>query len=201
MLLESLYPELQTLAKELIAQEDRIPAERRERLQKLRAYADAHEPARLNFICTHNSRRSHLGMIWAALAAHVAERSSLEAYSGGTEATAMNPRTVAALRRAGFRVEDPGGDNPRYLVRFSDNAPALVCFSKVFDHPENPTGEFAAVMTCDHADQNCPFIPGAKLRLPLTYDDPKAADDTPGEAARYDERLRQIGREILWALG
>jgi len=55
-------------------------------------------------------------------------------------------------------------------------------------------------MTCSDADENCPFIPGAELRLPLTYDDPKAADDTPQEAARYDERLRQIGRELFFAL-
>ena len=44
----------------------------------------------------------------------------------------------------------------------------------------NPT-KFAAVMTCAHADENCPFIPGAEQRIPVRYKDPKAFDDTPEE--------------------
>ena len=55
-------------------------------------------------------------------------------------------------------------------------------------------------MTCSDADENCPFIPGAEMRLPLTYEDPKEADDKPEERAVYDERVRQIGREIFYAM-
>lgn len=178
-----------------------IPARRKQRLAQLADYVSAGkgQPVHLNFICTHNSRRSHLGMIWAAVAAGHYGVENVHTYSGGTEATAFNPRAVAALERAGFRVENPGGDNPCYLVHYAADRPPLVCFSKVYDHPENPDKDFAAIMTCSEADVNCPIIPGAKLRLPLTYEDPKAADDTPEETARYDERTAQIGRELLYA--
>ena len=194
----ALFPELTTLVTSLRAEATLIPEERKEVLRQLRAYAQS--GGALNFICTHNSRRSHLGMIWAAVAAHLSGR-TIQTFSGGTEATALNPRMVAALRRAGFRVENPGGENPHYQIYFSDEETPLVCFSKRFDDPVNPTAGFAAVMTCSDADENCPFIPGAEVRIPLTYEDPKVADDTPEEAERYDERLRQIGRELIWALG
>ncbi|MEM6771423.1 MAG: protein-tyrosine-phosphatase, partial [Bacteroidota bacterium] len=75
-----------------------------------------------------------------------------------------------------------------------------ICFSKRYDDAVNPKANFAAVMTCSDADENCPFIPGADVRIPLTYEDPKVADGTPEEATVYDERLREIGRELLWAL-
>lgn len=138
-------------------------------------------------------------MIWAAVAARHFGLGKVVTYSGGTEATAFNPRAVAALQRAGFDVENPGGDNPPYLVSYADDLPPLVCFSKRYDHPANAAPAFAAIMTCSDADENCPFIPGAELRLPLTYEDPKIADDTPAEAERYDERVAQIGREVLYA--
>lgn len=193
-----IYPELAQLVLELRTEGGLIPEDRKLTLLKLREYAQG--GGALNFICTHNSRRSHLGMIWAAVAAHLSDK-EMATYSGGTEATALNPRMVAALVRAGFRADNPGGDNPHYRISFSTAAPPLVCFSKRYDDPENPTAGFAAVMTCSDADDNCPFIPGAEARVPLTYADPKEADDTSREAAVYDERLRQVGRELLWALG
>ncbi|MEL7160862.1 MAG: DUF481 domain-containing protein [Bacteroidota bacterium] len=190
----TLLPKLVTLVADLRAQADQIPTARRQQLAMLADYISGREtdPVRLNFICTHNSRRSHLGQIWAAVAAAYYGLERVQTFSGGTEATAFNPRAVAALERAGFRVENPGGENPHYRVHFAPDAPALVCFSKIYDDPVNPSDAFAAVMTCDHADANCPFIPGAELRLPLTYEDPKVADGTPAEAARYDERVQQI---------
>ena len=195
-----LLPELQSLVGALKLEADRIGPTRRKQLAVLRRYVAEHKPAHLNFICTHNSRRSHLGMIWGAVAAYAGGLDHVKTYSGGTEATALNPRMVAALRRAGFQIEDPGGDNPRYRITFADDAPPLVCFSKRYNHPVNQVKPFAAIMTCDHADSNCPLIPEADLRLPLTYEDPKVADDTPAEAERYDERLREIGREVLFGL-
>lgn len=186
---------------DLLAEQDRITPERKQRLRQLSDYLGARQgrPVRLNFICTHNSRRSHIAQVWAATAAAYFGLEGVEAYSGGTEATAFNPRAVAALERAGFRIENPGGDNPRYRVHYAADRPPLVCFSKTFDDPHNPSQNFAAIMTCSDADENCPFIPGVDLRLPLAYEDPKAADGTPEEAARYDERVRQIGREIGYA--
>jgi arsenate reductase len=54
-------------------------------------------------------------------------------------------------------------------------------------------------MTCTHADENCPLVAGADVRISLPYDDPKAFDNTPLEAAKYTERVHEIGREILYA--
>ncbi len=194
-----LYPELDALVSRLLQDAIAISEDRKALLQKLSHYVEQERPALLNFICTHNSRRSHLAQIWAAVAAAYFGLDHVRTFSGGTEATAFNPRAVAALERAGFRVENPGGENPHYQVYFSSEYPPLLCFSKTYDDAVNPSSDFAAIMTCSDADENCPFIPGVELRLPLTYEDPKAADDTPEESSRYDERLRQIGQEILFA--
>ena len=183
-------------------EEEAISPTRKQALKNLAKYirSNARTPVRLNFICTHNSRRSHIAQIWAAVAAHYYGLRNVQTYSGGTEATAFNPRAVAALRRAGFQIETEGGENPRYRVAFAEEHPPLVCFSKAVENPANPSESFAAIMTCAHADENCPFIIGAERRLRLPYDDPKVADNTPEEAGRYDERVRQIGSEIFFAM-
>jgi arsenate reductase len=197
----TLFSKLDALAVALLREEAKIPAARKAQLGKLADYiAQQSGRARLNFICSHNSRRSHISQIWAAVGSAYFDLSGLETYSGGTEATAFNPRAVAALQRVGFQIDNPAGENPRYQVRFTALQPPLTCYSKTFDDPPNPKSDFAAIMTCSDADENCPLIPGAEFRLPLTYEDPKAADGTPEEAARYDEHVRQIGREILYAM-
>lgn len=200
----ALTPGLAASVDRLLAELDTIPAGRRERLEELAAFisarVEAGEPARLTFICTHNSRRSHMAQVWAQTAAHAFGVPGVETYSGGTEATAFNPRAVAALERAGFLVEVAGpSDNPVYGVQFAEDAEPMACFSKVFDRAPNPSAGFAAVMTCSAADAACPLVPGADERIAITYEDPKAFDGTAREAAAYDERCRQIAREMLWA--
>ncbi len=196
------YPELSDYIESVLPGMEVLSAGRREHLSEIAGFVrqqiEAGQPAKLTFICTHNSRRSHFGQIWAATAATYFELEKVETYSGGTEATAFNPRAVAAIRRAGFRVENPGGDNPRYFVRMGEAVPPLVCFSKTYDDPFNPREDFAAIMTCSEADMNCPFVPGAALRVPVAYDDPKEADNTPEEVSRYDERCRQIATEMFY---
>lgn len=195
--MKKMYPSIYSYIQSLTPEMKLIPRPRQELLLRL---AEQVQPgASLTFICTHNSRRSHFGQIWAAVAAAWYGVEGVKTYSGGTEATAFNPRAVAALERAGFRVENPGGANPVYQVFFSETRPPLECFSKTFDDPVNPASGFAAVMTCSDADENCPFIPGAAVRIPLTYEDPKEADGTPEETARYDERCRQIAVEMFYA--
>jgi hypothetical protein len=125
----------------------------------------------------------------------------IETYSGGTEATAFNPRAMAALERAGFQVEQRReGAGPVYAVRLSDGGPPLVCFSKVFDRAPNPAGDFCAVMTCSSADGACPVVPGAIERISLPYEDPGVCDGTAHETAAYDGCCRQIAREMLAVL-
>jgi arsenate reductase len=195
---------LQTKIDQLITQFGQIPTERRETLKELTKFVqdkiNADKPAYLNFICTHNSRRSHLSQLWAQAAAHYYSIKNVFCFSGGTEATAFNPRAVKAMQEAGFNIsKTKDGDNPVYEVRFAPNAPPVIAFSKKYDDPFNHNKDFAAIMTCSHADENCPLVLGASGRIALTYDDPKEFDYTPLEAARYSERVHQIGREILYA--
>jgi arsenate reductase len=201
---QPLLPALNSLVTLLAQQFDQIPEERKRILGQLTQFVSqkiqSGEKAFLNFICTHNSRRSHLSQIWAQAAAHYYDIPDVECFSGGTEATAFNPRAVKAMQEAGFSIEvTKPGDNPVYDVRFADGAKPVITFSKKYDDPFNPAKNFAAVMTCSHADENCPLVIGATARIALTYDDPKDFDGTPQEAAKYSERVREIGREILYA--
>lgn len=200
----TLLSPLQGTIGQLTREFDQIPAERKKILDQLTAFVqnkiDAGEKAYLNFICTHNSRRSHLSQIWAQTAAHAYGVPNVICFSGGTEATAFNPRAVKAMQDAGFSISKfADGENPVYDVKFSPGAPAIRAFSKKYDDPFNQSNAFAAVMTCSHADENCPVVLGATARIALTYDDPKNFDGTPQEAAKYAERVREIGREILYA--
>lgn len=199
-MLPSLTPTVERLTKEF----DQIPFQRKDILAQLTRFveskAKAGQKVSLNFICTHNSRRSHLAQIWAQTAAYYYKVPGVACFSGGTEATAFNPRAVKAMQEAGFDIAKfKEGDNPIYKVNFAANVEPIVAFSKTYDDPFNHNNDFAAVMTCSHADENCPFVPGATARIALTYDDPKNFDGTPQEAAKYAERVNDIGREILFA--
>jgi protein-tyrosine-phosphatase len=181
-----------------------IPAERKTTLQNLAHFIQSRicqkQPAKLVFICTHNSRRSHIAQVWAQTAAAFYNVPNVQCCSGGTEATAFNPRAVEALRRIGFKIQTvTDGDNPHYTVRYSDTHPPFEVFSKKYDAPENPTHDFAAIMTCSQADEACPHVVGASTRISLPFDDPKDFDGTSLESDKYDERCLEIGREILYA--
>jgi len=199
-----MYSDLTLYIQNIQAEVSKISKERKSKLTQLAEYirdkTESSEPVKLTFICTHNSRRSHLCQIWSKVLAEYLELDNLETYSGGTEATAFNPRAVAAIERAGFKVENPGGDNPRYKVFFDENKAPLNCFSTTFDDTYNPDKNFAAVMTCTDADENCPFVPGAEKRFSIPYVDPKESDDTPREKETYDERCKQIAAEMYYLM-
>lgn len=203
------FPELESYIKARQADFGQLSAERKADLRRIAAYVQArrlaHQPIRLTSLCTHNSRRSQMSQIWIAAAARYYGVEGVESYSGGTEATAFNPRAVAAVRRAGVQIEKLGSvaarevdANPRYAVRFFEGDPSLICYSKTYRDAVNPTGEFCAVMTCSHADTNCPVVAGCELRVAITYDDPKVSDNSSDEIATYDERCRQICRDMLY---
>lgn len=201
----TLHPDLQRYVNErVLPAMAAIPAERKESLGLIADFIKerkaAGATADLTFICTHNSRRSHLSQLWAATAAWHFGLDHVRTHSGGTEATAFNPRAVAAVERAGFQVVRPEGKNPVYEVSFAPSAQAARCWSKVYNDPANPSKDFCAVMTCSEADKNCPIVFGALDRISLPYIDPKEADGTPEEAARYDERCLQIAAELWYAM-
>ena len=178
-----------------------IPVERKALLDEMAKYLQENiltgREIRLNFICTHNSRRSQFSQIWAQTAAAYYGIES-NCYSGGVEVTAFNPRAVAAIQRDGFKVVKKEGENPVYFVFYSEDEQPIVAFSKLYEDAINAPKDFAAVMTCDHADENCPFIPGAERRFPLRFEDPKAFDDSLLEEKMYSERSHQIAAELFY---
>ena len=200
---ESLNPKVVSYITSALKELDQIPPDRRKLLEKVALYVQsriaAGQEAKLTFICTHNSRRSHLSQVWAQTAACYYGIPSTRTYSGGIEVTACNPRTASALERAGFEIKQTGeGKNPVYEINYAQSQPPIKAFSKLYGDSPNPSSDFCAIMNCDHADKNCPAVKGCSMRVPLLYEDPKKFDDTPREAAGYDERGRQICREMLY---
>jgi arsenate reductase (thioredoxin) len=198
-----MYPSIKNFCDQLVTQFDEISLERKELLEKVSAFITKKKVAGLDiklvYICTHNSRRSHFGQVWANVAADFFHIENVSTFSGGTEATAFNPNAINALHHVGFDISTiEEGSNPVYRVAHSDAYAPSICFSKVYDDVANPQAGYAAIMTCSDAEENCPFIPGVELRIGTTYDDPKAFDNTPLQDAKYDERCRQIALETLY---
>ena len=174
--------------------DDRMPV-----LEELISYIEdalENQPeVKLNFICTHNSRRSQFSQLWAQAAADYCKVNA-SCYSGGVEVTAFNETAVNTLRNVGFEITKSGEENPRYLV--NNIGGGLTMFSKTFEDESSPLEDFTAVMTCSHADENCPVIPGADARIPLRYEDPKSSDGTPEEQAVYAATSEEIATELLY---
>jgi arsenate reductase (thioredoxin) len=195
---------LENLSKTIkIVSEETILQERKEILQPLidyiQAKIDNQETIRLNFICTHNSRRSHLSQIWAQTMAFQFNIKNVQCYSGGTEATAMFPKVLETLANQGFQIQKLSQTtNPVYAIKYNKNEIPIICFSKTYDHAFNPDSQFSAIMTCSSADEGCPFIPGAEKRLPIRYNDPKAYDETNLMNAKYSERSLEIASEMFY---
>ncbi len=194
--------QIKNLCDQLSQQFESISSDRKVLLEKISGYIqqkkDAKSPIQLIYVCTHNSRRSHFGQIWAAVAAEYFGVNEVSTFSGGTEATAFNPNAIQALRGLGFEITEMDTTlNPKYEVDFVGSKP-IVCFSKVYDDASNPSSNFAAIMTCGEAEENCPFIPGVELRIGTTYDDPKSFDGTDFQDEKYIERALQIGLETLY---
>jgi arsenate reductase len=197
----NLFPRIENAVKTLNF--NSISLERKTALQALidfiQTKATNQQEIRLNFICTHNSRRSHLTQIWAQTAAAYFNIKNVFSYSGGTQATALFPEVAKTLEQTGFEIKTISeGNNPIYSIKYSENEPSIIGFSKTYDDPFNPKSEFAAVLTCSQADQGCPFIAGAEKRIPLAFDDPKTFDNTPQQIQKYEERSLQIATELFY---
>ena len=189
--------------REIIAQlsTERISEERKRILQPLIEFISSkiskNEEVRLNFICTHNSRRSHLSQIWAQTMANYYQIENVFCYSGGTEATAMFQKVVETLANQGFEIlKLSETENPVYAVKFAENEHAVICFSKKYNNDFNPKSAFAAILTCDSADENCPIVYGAEARIPIKYEDPKKSDGTAEMNETYFNRSLEIATEM-----
>jgi arsenate reductase len=201
----NLVEPLRPYVREVVASLKEVSSDRKALLDQVAATAfellSNGRDANLTFICTHNSRRSHMSQIWAQTAACYYRLEHVYAFSGGTETTACNCRTVSVMRRAGFSiVKTTEGGNPIYLIQYSDNHPTIRAYSKLYNADGNPKQGFIALMTCSHADKKCPVVEGAIARYAIHYVDPKLCDDTPDEPAAYNERCREIAREMFYIM-
>jgi protein-tyrosine-phosphatase len=199
-----MFKQIENLLHQLSNNFEQIPVERKLILHQLSNYLNkkmlTNEVINLTYICTHNSRRSHFGQIAATVVASYYNHKNVKSFSGGTEATAFNINAINALKNLGFVINtnDQNASNPVYLVSFEEHT-SVICFSKTFDHDSNPPKNFAAIMTCSDAEQNCPYIIGAEVRIGTTYNDPKIADGTSQVNSVYEERFKQIVTETLYA--
>jgi arsenate reductase len=180
-----------------------IGDDRKSALQPLIEYIQTkisgQQELRLNFICTHNSRRSHLSQVWAQAIASYFGLKNVFCYSGGTATTALFPMVAKTLENSGFKISIISeGINPVYSIKYDKNEHPVIGFSKTYDDNFNPKSEFAAILTCSQADAGCPFIAGAEKRIPITYDDPKEFDGTPKQEEKYQERSLQIATELFY---
>jgi arsenate reductase len=199
----NIYPAIISMIVEAEKNFVTIPADRKEALKKLSTYISSKQKAgtaiHLTFICTHNSRRSHIAQILAQTAAAYYQIPMVNCYSGGTEITAFNSNAVKALSDIGFNIiSDEAPTNPVYKVYDGATSAGLIIYSKKYNDAPNPAQSFAAIMTCSQADESCPFVPGAEARFKLTYEDPKLGDGTPQQAAIYKERCLQIATEMIY---
>ncbi|GAB4132009.1 MAG: protein-tyrosine-phosphatase [Raineya sp.] len=204
---QPLFPKLRKYVKSIEKNLENLPEERKERLLRIAQYIvekqKKGEKTEIIVICTHNSRRSHLGQVWLQIAAHYYGLSNIDTFSGGTEATACNIRTVKALQRAGLEIKNVSGEaekNPKYIAKYANQAPEMWLFSKVYTSTTNPQAGFLAILVCDTADEACPIVKGAEQRIYHGYEDPKKSDDTPQETQTYDERCRQVAQEMFFVM-
>lgn len=182
---------------------ENISNDRKNILQPLIDYiqgkVNSKKPINLNFICTHNSRRSHLSQVWAQTSASFYNIDNVHCYSGGTQETALFPKVAETLSNQGFQIlKIADSKNPIYAIKFDENCLPIIGFSKKYDDAYNPISNFAAILTCSQADDGCPFIAGAEKRIPITYEDPKISDGTTNQIEVYKQRSFQIATEMMY---
>ncbi|UMB54965.1 hypothetical protein MKD41_05695 [Lutibacter sp. A64] len=155
------------------------------------------KPIHLNFICTHNSRKSQLCQVWAKYAIDYFKLKNIDSFSGGTAVTAFYRNTVKTLQEVGFKFEisEFSHQNPVYLISYKNCTNPIIGFSKFFDDEINKK-PFIAITTCSNAKENCPFISEAIERFHLPFNDPKTFDNSLYKAEKYLETNQQIAGEI-----
>ncbi len=202
---EELFPKLYTYCNSLSTEFNQIPKERKAELKDIANFIleqrKDHKSANLLFVCTSNSRRSHMAQVWSQIASYYYGIDSVFTFSGGTEQTRVNINAIDALIRTGIEIYSNNEcENPLRYIRVGNKINPWVLFSKKYTDDTNPKNNFAAVMVCSEADKACPFVEGAESRIGLPYQDPKEFDNSPLKEAKYDERCRQIAREMFFIM-
>lgn len=178
-----------------------IDENRKQLLKSIAVYiaqqVTANKKVNLNYICTHNSRRSQLAQVWSSYATNYYKFSDINSFSGGTAATAFYRNTVKTLQEVGFtfQIIEFSHQNPVYAINYKNGINPIVGFSKLYDDEYNKK-PFIAITTCSNAAENCPFITDAIERFHLPFNDPKTFDNTLYQSEKYLEINQQIAGEI-----
>ena len=161
---------------------------------------------KLNFICTHNSRRSQFSQLWCTVMSHF-YTFPVECFSGGTAVTACNERTVGSLKRFGFDIESTNNEeNPIYVASISEEIQLenqiFNCFLQVqeaerparLDHPRRsarPSPRRLRLQRCG-APFSSPPRPSTPHRPPLLVQQqprPPEPSRASGRPALHPARL------------
>jgi hypothetical protein len=198
-----LNPKLLTYCKSILSEFNQIDEETKASLNELANYISEQQKEKkainLLFVCTSNSRRSHMAQVWSQIASVYYDVKMVSKFSGGTEQTKVNKNAILALEKTGIEFQsNQQSENPIWTAVIGDEINPIVLFSKKYTYSTNPTQNFGAIMVCSEADKSCPNVNGADFRLGLPYQDPKAFDNTPQQNEKYDERCRQIAREMFY---
>lgn len=195
------YPELQRTVDSFRDFQESIPDERKALLDNVVSHLISQigrSEVNIQFICTHNSRRSVFAQVWGQIMARKFGLNNIHCFSGGTEATAIYSAVIETLMQQGLQIVlEKEGQNRHYQIFYEQDSIPMTVFSKVYSDAANPN-RFIAIMTCSDAEENCPFIPQAELRLSLTYEDPKIFDQHKDKMEKYLERSQQIGTELYY---
>ena len=148
--------------------------------------------SKLNFICTHNSRRSQLCQVWSDTMSRYYGFTNILSYSGGTEITQVNKNIINTLIETGFSIKkNKNLSNPIYFVN-NGSKKNIKLFSKLYTDNSNPSVKYIAVLNCLGADRSCPHVEGASKRISLPFNDPGEYDKTK---IKY-EKYRKVNIEI-----
>ena len=125
-------------------------------------------PARILFLCTHNSARSQMAEgLMRQLGA-----SDVEAFSAGTEPGSVRPEAIEAMRSRGI---DISGQTSKSVAQFADQA---------FDY---------VVTVCDRAKESCPIFPGHPEHIHWSFEDPS---EVAGPAGLRQGAFEQVARGL-----
>jgi protein-tyrosine-phosphatase len=196
-------PTLKTLCEQIATQISTISSERKLKLDQLSAVLqqeiNKNQSVNLVFVCTHNSRRSHFAQVWWETLHYYLKLNFFETFSAGTEVTRIHEHTLQTLEGHGFQLKPlDKKENPTIQVAVDEHK-KMLCFSKLTNHPSIKQ-PYVAILTCADAEENCPYIPEAKQRFALTYNDPKKSDGTPDQERIYHERSLTIATEAFYVL-
>lgn len=118
-------------------------------------------------LCTGNSCRSQIlhGFLNQIL------KDKVNVYSAGIETHGLNPKAVKTMSEIGI---DIGSHTSNHVLEY-----------------ENIDFDFI-ITVCDHAHENCPYIPGNAVRIHYNFPDPAKATGTKDEIDQEFGRVRDL---------